>query len=84
MAQADIAVMIGNADLAKQFSPDKATVIVTVELQKSPTGNRYAWTSSRGQTVDLENGTLVSGEVAVRTAAPIELVLPALRRWTGL
>lgn len=86
MSQAEIAVQTGNADLARQFASDKATVAVTVELQRdsSAPGNGYAWTSNRGRTIDLENGTLVSGDVAVRTAAPIELVLPALRRWTGL
>jgi NHLM bacteriocin system secretion protein len=86
IAQADIAVLIGNQDLARQFSADKATVIVAVELQKSVNGDGYgyAWTSNRGQSVTLDNGTLVSGDVAVRMAAPIELVLPALRRWTGL
>lgn len=86
VAQSEIAVLIGNADLARQFASDKATVLVKVALERdpSPRGNGYAWTSSRGRTVDLENGTLISGDVAVRTAAPIELVLPALRRWTGL
>ena len=57
MAQSDIAVLIGNTDLAKQLSADKATVIVEVELRKdsSSTGNGYAWTSSRGRP-GLETG----------------------------
>jgi len=86
MAHAEIAELVSNPDLARQFSADRATVMVTVTLRRDSTtgGNGYAWTSQRGRTVEIDNGTLISGDVAVRTAAPIELVLPALRRWTGL
>ena len=44
----------------------------------------YVWTSSRGQEIPLSSGLLLSASVTVRRAPPITLVIPALRRWTGL
>ena len=45
---------------------------------------RYAWTSSRGQEILLSSGLMLTAHVTVRRAPPVSLVIPALRRWTGL
>ncbi|WP_207539259.1 NHLP bacteriocin system secretion protein [Sabulicella rubraurantiaca] len=87
VSQQEVADLLANQDLARQLAGDRAPLLVRVALRPSPapgSANPYAWTSSKGREVTVENGMLVAGDVTVRAAPPIELVIPALRRWTGL
>ena len=44
----------------------------------------YAWTSKRGEEIELASTTLVEGQVTVKSGQPISLFIPALRRFLGL
>ena len=83
--QAEIAERLGNPDLARQMARNGAPfeVRATLETAAGETGG-YAWTSERGQEIPLSSGLLLTANVTVRRAAPITLIIPALRRWTGL
>jgi NHLM bacteriocin system secretion protein len=83
--QAEIAERLGNPDLARQMARNGAPFEVRAVLE-TPPGKEggYVWTSSRGQEIPLSSGLLLSASVTVRRAPPITLVIPALRRWTGL
>ena len=48
----------------------------------TPTG--YAWSSSSGPDATLQSGTVAAATVAVEQQRPLALVIPALRRWTGV
>ena len=80
-----LAERISNKDLAHQFTRQGAPLQVEIRLQKGPAGPAsYDWTSQRGQEVELTSGTLLEGQVTVRTGRPNELVIPAIRHWLGL
>jgi NHLM bacteriocin system secretion protein len=85
VGQAEIAERVGNPELARLMSRNGAPFEVRATLDLSP-GNpeQSAWSSRRGQEVSLSSGLLLTANVTVRRAAPITLVIPALRRWTGL
>ncbi|MBX6743336.1 MAG: hypothetical protein IRY87_14980 [Acetobacteraceae bacterium] len=86
LTQQEVADLLSSPDLARQFAGEQAPILVRVRLRRDVSAgpNAYAWTSRKGQEVVLDNGLLVTADVTVRAAAPIELVIPALRRWTGL
>jgi NHLM bacteriocin system secretion protein len=83
--QAEIAERLGNPELARQMARNGAPFEVRATLELSPDNpEHYAWTSRRGEEVSLSSGLLLTANVTVRRAPPISLVIPALRRWTGL
>jgi len=86
LTQQEVADLLSSPDLARQFAGERAPILVRVRLRRDVSAgpNAYAWTSHKGREVALDNGLLVTADVTVRAAAPIELVVPALRRWTGL
>jgi len=86
VTQQEVADLLSSPDLARQFAGERAPILVRVRLRRDASAgpNAYAWTSRKGREVVLDNGLLVTADVTVRAAAPIELVIPALRRWTGL
>lgn len=83
--QAEIAERVGNPELARLMARNGAPFAVRATLDVSPDrAGEYAWTSKRGRDVALSSGLLLTATVTVRRAPPITLVVPALRRWTGL
>lgn len=83
--QAEIAERLGNPDLARQMARNGAPFEVRAVLEAAPgREGGYVWTSSRGQEIPLSSGLLLTASVTVRRAPPITLVIPALRRWSGL
>lgn len=80
-----LAERLSNRDLARQFTKAGAPLQVEILLDKGDDGPEgYDWTSSRGQEVELTSGTLLEGQVTIRTGRPIALVIPAIRHWLGL
>ena len=80
-----IAATVQNADLSARFrlsGPAYAAVVQLVSDPDAPTG--YRWTSGHGPPGRLSAGVLAHAEVIVRERAPIELLLPLLRRKGGL
>lgn len=80
-----LAERLGNRDLVREFMRAGAPIQIEIRLDPGPSGPAsYRWTSQRGQEIELTSGTLVAGQVTIRTGRPIELVIPAIRRWLGL
>ena len=48
------------------------------------TPSRYRWTSSGGPPVRIHSGTLASANIAVAVRRPVEMVIPLVKRYTGL
>jgi HlyD family secretion protein len=58
---------------------------VHADLEVDPsTASRYRWSSSNGPPLRIQSGTLATAHVIVSEKRPIELVIPLLRKHTGI
>ncbi len=72
--------MLGNDVLVQSFLTDGPVIEVICRLEEDDsTISGYAWSSDKGQNVELEPGTLVESSVVIEEKAPITLVLPMLK-----
>lgn len=78
-----VQALVANQNLAEQLVSGGPPLLVRVALDRTGDGN-LEWTSSRTPPVEISAGTLASVSVVVADNAPISLILPTLRRWTGL
>jgi HlyD family secretion protein len=77
--------VLHNENLVSRFSKEGAAYAATVSLEPdTETFSGYRWAVGRGPPVRLSSGTLVRAEVTTRQQRPLDLVLPLLRRLTGL
>jgi HlyD family secretion protein len=77
--------VLHNDTLVNHFSKDGAPYAATVRLlPDSSTVSGYHWAVGKGPAVRLTSGTLTRAEITTRVRRPVELVLPALRRLTGI
>lgn len=76
---------LGNPTLAQSLAGNTPPIAFGVALEKDPaTPTGLAWTSGKGPPEKVTTGTLAQAKVAIREDAPIVLVIPALRRLTGI
>lgn len=76
---------LGNPDLARLFTRAGPPLQLVVRISPGSGGpDSYAWTSKRGEQVELASTTLLEGQVTVKSGRPISLFIPALRRFIGL
>ena len=76
---------LANANLVQALSGGAAPYEVYASLELDPdTPTGYAWSSSGGPDATLQSGTVAAATVAVEQQRPLALVIPALRRWTGV
>lgn len=74
-----------NPELVKQFSNKEVPITIRIQLQKDTTTmSGFKWSSSKGPSVKITPGTLVRAWITVREQAPITLVIPTLKKITGL
>jgi HlyD family secretion protein len=80
-----MAADLHNDTLVKQFSQDGAPYVAKVRLDPdSTTVSGYRWSSGKGPSLRLSSGTLARAEVTTREQPPIELVIPLLKRLSGV
>lgn len=76
---------LANANLVQALSGGAAPYEIYASLELDPdTPTGYAWSSSRGPDATLQSGTVAAATIAVEQQRPLALVIPALRRWTGI
>ncbi|WP_338699438.1 MULTISPECIES: NHLP bacteriocin system secretion protein [unclassified Bradyrhizobium] len=74
-----------NDALVKRFSQDGAPYTAKVTLERDPsTVSGYRWTSGKGPPIQLSTGTLTRAEVTTREQQPIDLVIPLMKRLSGI
>jgi HlyD family secretion protein len=74
-----------NDALVKRFSQDGAPYAAKVTLERDPsTVSGYRWTSGKGPPIPLSSGTLIRAEVTTREQPPIDLVIPLMKRLSGI
>ena len=77
--------VLQNDELAQTFSRNGPPYVARVKLLRdSDTISGYRWSSAKGATLPLSGGTLASAEVTVAEQAPITLIIPLLREYTGI
>jgi HlyD family secretion protein len=80
-----MAADLHNDTLVKRFSQDGAPYAAKVRLEPdSTTVSGYRWSSGKGPPLRLSSGTLARAEVTTREQPPIELVIPLLKRLSGV
>jgi HlyD family secretion protein len=74
-----------NDALVKRFSQGGAPYAAKVALDRDPsTVSGYRWTSGKGPPLLLSSGTLTRAEVTTREQPPIDLVIPLMKRLSGI
>lgn len=81
----EIRALVQNEELVRSFSSAGPTYVAHVKLDRDPmTVSGYAWTSERGALEPITSGGFGTADVLVAQEKPIGLVIPTLRRWTGV
>ena len=81
----DITTIVGNPELARKLSQEKAPIQVTLKLQENETTiSGYEWSSSDGPVQKLSSGTTTVTRITVGEVAPISYIIPLFRNWTGV
>lgn len=77
--------LLQNDELARSFSQGGPPYVARITLAPDPeTTSGYRWSSAKGAALALSAGTLASAEITVTEQAPITMVVPLLREFTGL
>ncbi len=81
----DILATLQNPSLVERFLEKGAVIAVRVSLKKDEdTYSGFAWTSSSGPETSISAGTLVSAGIIIREQRPVSLIIPTLKKATGI
>lgn len=76
---------VGDSILAETFSKNGAMVEVVCEIKTDENSvNGYAWSTRKGSEVELQEGTLLTGRIVIRTVPPITMLIPKLKEKLNL
>jgi HlyD family secretion protein len=76
--------VLHNDELIRTFSQAGPPYVARVRLLRDPDSiSGYRWSSTKGALLPLSSGTLASAEITVAEQAPVTLILPLLREYTG-
>jgi HlyD family secretion protein len=85
MTPQGMAAVLHNDNLVTRFSKEGAAYAATVRLEPDPeTVSGYRWAVGQGPPVRLTSGTLTRAEITTRRQRPLDLVVPLLKKYTGL
>ena len=77
--------VLHNDTLVSRFTHDGAPYAAVARLQQdATTASGYHWSVGRGPSIQLTAGTLIQAEITTRQQRPIELVVPTIKRLTGI
>jgi HlyD family secretion protein len=80
-----MAAVLHNDSLVKRFSKEGAPYAALVRLQRDDsTATGYRWAVGSGPPLKLTSGTLTRAEITTREQRPLDLVVPMLKRLTGI
>jgi HlyD family secretion protein len=80
-----MAAVLHNDNLVTRFSHDGAPYAATIQLEQDPsTVSGYRWAVGRGPPIRLTSGTLTRAEITTRMQRPLDLVVPLIKRLTGI
>jgi HlyD family secretion protein len=77
--------MLHNETLTNRFSREGAPYAAIVRLERDNTSaSGYRWAVGSGPSVRLTSGTMTRAEITTRKQRPADLVVPVMKRLTGL
>jgi HlyD family secretion protein len=77
--------VLHNDDLVKRFTHDGPCYAATIHLEPDRGAvSGYRWAVGRGPAVHLTSGTLLRAEITTRKQRPIDMVVPFMKRLTGI
>jgi len=80
-----MAAVLHNDNLVTRFSHEGAPYAATIKLEQDPsTASGYRWAVGRGPELRLTSGTLARAEITTRMQRPFDLILPLIKRFTGI
>jgi HlyD family secretion protein len=80
-----MAAVLHNEALVRRFSPEGAPYSVLVQLERDRAAvSGYRWSSGTGPPIRLTTGTIARAEITTREQPPIDLVVPIMRRVSGI
>jgi HlyD family secretion protein len=80
-----MAAVLHNDNLVTRFSHDGAPNAATIQLEQDPsTASGYRWAVGSGPPIRLTSGTLTRAEITTRMQRPLDLVVPLIKRLTGI
>jgi hypothetical protein len=83
--EASLMKLLNNPPLVRMFESEGPVNEIRVEMEAAPnTISGYRWSSPRGASLKLSDGTLCAGEIVTRKQRPISLVFPYVRETLGL
>ena len=85
MTPQGMSAVLHNERLVTLFSHDGAPYAVIVDLERDPsTASGYHWSVGKGPEISLTSGTLAQAEITTRNRRPLDLVIPLIKKLTGL
>lgn len=80
VSTAEMQQTLGDDSMVSAMQQQGPCVEVVIDLEKdSSTASGYAWSNRKGETVSLEENTMVSVKVRVKEDAPISKLIPFLK-----
>jgi HlyD family secretion protein len=80
-----MAAVLHNDNLVTRFSHEGAPYAATVRLEQDATTiSGYRWAVGKGPPIRLTSGTLTRAEITTRRQRPLDLVVPIIKRLTGI
>jgi HlyD family secretion protein len=80
-----MAAVLHNDSLVTRFTQKGAPYAARISLEQDPTTvSGYRWAVGKGPPIHLTSGTLTRAEVTTRRQRPLDLVLPLIKRLTGI
>ena len=71
---------LGNESLVEAFAKDGPVVEIICELQKdSGSASGYQWSSDKGKTIELSQGTMITATIITEEKKPIDLLIPYIK-----
>lgn len=74
---------ISNPALVQQLASGSQPYVARLRLLTNNAGS-WRWTSGKTPPVDITSGTTVAAEITYERRRPVDLVLPALRKWLSV
>ena len=85
MTPEGMAAVLHNEALVRRFSGEGGPYAVLVQLERDRAAvSGYRWSSGTGPPIRLTTGTLARAEITTREQPPIDLVVPIMRRLSGI
>jgi len=80
-----MAAVLHNEALVRRFSREGAPYSVLVQFERDRAAvSGYRWSSGTGPPIRLTTGTIARAEITTREQPPIDLVVPIMRRVSGI